>query len=166
MVVENAKRLNVDLKTVDAIFLSLGHYDHYGGLISVLNAINKPGIPVYTHPDLFSLRAFMRAESQIIPVNYNLTEEIVEKSGGKIMASKKPELIFDDYILISGEVDRVTDYESGAPNALQDVNGEWQAAPDVIDERTVIFKLKNKGVCIFTGCGHTGVINAVKHAQK
>ena len=45
---------------------------------------------------------------------------------------------------------------------MKDAN--WQCAPDVIDERCLIFQIKNKGSCIITGCGHTGIINATKHA--
>ncbi len=33
-------------------------------------------------------------------------------------------------------------------------------------ERVLIFNLKDKGLCIFTACGHTGVINAARYAKK
>ena len=52
LVVENAKRLDFCLDEIDAIVISHGHFDHYGGLISVLDAMGKNDIPVYIHPDL------------------------------------------------------------------------------------------------------------------
>ena len=30
----------------------------------------------------------------------------------------------------------------------------------------MIFHLKGKGLCVFTACGHTGVINAARYAKK
>ena len=43
-VVENAKRMSIELNEVEYVVLSHGHYDHFGGLQSVLKAINKPNL--------------------------------------------------------------------------------------------------------------------------
>ena len=50
----NAKVLNVDLKSVDAVAISHGHYDHTGGLKKVLKEQNA--IKIYAHPDIFQLK--------------------------------------------------------------------------------------------------------------
>lgn len=68
LVVDNAKRMQVDLTEVEAIVLSHGHFDHYGGVLSVLDAIDKKDLPVYTHPELFLPRAFQKNE--LIKVSY------------------------------------------------------------------------------------------------
>ena len=58
LVVDNAKRLGIDLSEVEAIIISHGHFDHYGGVVSVLDAIGKTDLPVYMHPAMFEPRAF------------------------------------------------------------------------------------------------------------
>ena len=35
-----------------------------------------------------------------------------------------------------------------------------------IGEQSVVLNLKGKGLVVVTGCGHVGVVNTVKHAQK
>jgi 7,8-dihydropterin-6-yl-methyl-4-(beta-D-ribofuranosyl)aminobenzene 5'-phosphate synthase len=163
LVVENAERLGVDLTEVDAIVLSHGHFDHYGGILSVLNAVGKRNLPVYVHPELFLPRAFVKRE--MIKVSYNLTVEIVESHGGKVIEDTKPIELFDKTVLITGEVPRNTSYETGALSENRLVGGKWIKSPEIIDERCVVLNLKNKGICVFTGCGHTGVINAIEHGK-
>ena len=164
LVVENAQRLGLDLREIEAIILSHGHFDHYGGTLSVLDAIGKTDLPVYIHPELLLPRAF--GEKDLIYISYNLTIEEIEKHGGKVIISEKPITLFNDTLLISGEVPRITEYEVGVPDEYKLKDADWLCAPDVIDERSLIFYLKDKGVCVITGCGHMGVINATKHAMS
>ncbi|MDF1654821.1 MAG: MBL fold metallo-hydrolase [Coxiellaceae bacterium] len=164
LAVDNAKRLGVDLTEVDSIVLSHGHFDHYGGILSVLDAIGKKQLPVYTHPELFIPRAFDKGE--LMRVSYNLTNEDVEQRGGKIVESKDPVALFDGTLLISGEVPRESEYELGSPAECRKLGDEWVKSPEVVDERVLIFNLKGRGLCVFTACGHTGVINATKYAKK
>lgn len=164
LVVENAKRLSIDLTEVEAIILSHGHFDHYGGILSVLDAIGKKDLPVYTHPELFLPRAF--GKDALIKVSYNLTNQDIAQHGGKVIESKQALSLFEDTVLISGEVPRKTRYELGSPAECRQQSGEWVKSPEVIDERSLIFNIKDKGLCVFTACGHTGVINATHDAMQ
>ena len=44
----NAEALGIDLSRVEGVFLSHGHYDHSGGILSF--ARRSPNVPVYMHP--------------------------------------------------------------------------------------------------------------------
>ncbi|MDZ7838041.1 MAG: MBL fold metallo-hydrolase [Actinomycetota bacterium] len=48
---ENASNLGISLHNLDAVILSHGHYDHSGGLMSVIG--KNPGIRIYGHPAVF-----------------------------------------------------------------------------------------------------------------
>ncbi|MBS0359101.1 MAG: MBL fold metallo-hydrolase [Proteobacteria bacterium] len=165
LVVDNAKRMGLDLTTVDAIVISHGHFDHFGGTLSVLDAISKKDLPVYIHPELLFPRGFKTKDSIIKDTN-NLTIAKIEAHGGKVIEDKNPLKLFNGTLLISGEVPRHTAYETGFPNECRLNQDKWEASPEIIDERTIMLNLKNKGICVFTGCGHTGVVNAIEHAKQ
>ncbi|MDC0344764.1 MBL fold metallo-hydrolase [Alphaproteobacteria bacterium] len=162
LVIENAKRMGVDLKQVDAIVISHGHFDHYGGTLSVLKEIGKKDLPVYAHPEVFLPRAFKK--KKLITISHLITPKDVEKAGGKVITSRDATPLWEDSVILTGEVPRKTAYEQGAPGEHRLVEGCWESTPDIIDERCLVFELEGKGLCVLTGCGHTGVVNAARHA--
>ena len=54
IVIDNASKLAIELKERRGIILSHGHYDHTGGLRSVLRGSGPKNI--YAHPDIFRTR--------------------------------------------------------------------------------------------------------------
>lgn len=50
--VNNALALGIDLKTVEALVMSHGHFDHSGGMQAFLRLRGR--LPVYAHPDFFA----------------------------------------------------------------------------------------------------------------
>lgn len=43
---------------------------------------------------------------------------------------------------------------------------EWNQDEDILDERFLMCNLKGKGLVVFTGCSHGGVVNAATHAKE
>ncbi len=70
-----------------------------------------------------------------------------------------------DTILATGEVDRTTDFEKGMPGAYVEKKGQLQPDP-IIDDQSLIVRLRGKGLVIITGCCHAGLINTIRYAQK
>ena len=74
-------------------------------------------------------------------------------------------LIASDHALVTGEVERVTDFEIGFPWAEASIDGEWVVDP-FRDDQGLAVKVKDKGLVVIGGCSHAGIINTVKYAQK
>ncbi len=81
------------------------------------------------------------------------------------MESKEPTFVAADTILVTGEVDRTTDFEKGMPGAFVEKNRQMQPDP-IIDDQSLIVHLAGKGLILITGCCHAGLINTIRYAQK
>jgi 7,8-dihydropterin-6-yl-methyl-4-(beta-D-ribofuranosyl)aminobenzene 5'-phosphate synthase len=83
--------------------------------------------------------------------------EIIEEVG--------PSMVVDGMLLISGEVARTTDFEKGFPIHYANRHGVWEPDPLIMDDQCAIVHVRGKGLVIVTGCGHSGIINIILHAQ-
>lgn len=89
-------------------------------------------------------------------------------AGATIRTTSEDHTILDEMFFVSGEIPRVTTYETGFPNGirLNSAGGDWTKDELILDERFVMCKLKNKGLVVFTGCGHAGVVNTARRAVE
>ena len=69
-------------------------------------------------------------------------------------------------MLITGEVDRTTDFETGMP--FHESHGEhgWEPDPLILDDQALIVHVRNRGLVVLTGCGHAGAVNICHYARR
>jgi 7,8-dihydropterin-6-yl-methyl-4-(beta-D-ribofuranosyl)aminobenzene 5'-phosphate synthase len=163
-ILENTKRMGIDLSEVDCIVLSHGHYDHFGGLLSAVKAVSKVGLPVIVHENMFGLRGSKRSNGTIREHSSFPTE--AQLSPAKIVRTKQPSLIADDMVCVTGEIPRRTSYEKGFAQQMAFMDGEWRSDPWIVDDRGLAIRVKGKGLVVLSGCAHAGIINTVSYAQQ
>lgn len=163
-VVENAKRMGLELSEVEYIVLSHGHYDHFGGLISALKTINKTNLPLIVHDHMFQIRGTANSDGTIRTYPEFPTKE--QLSSAQIIKTKQPHLIADDTILITGEIPRETSFEKGFLQHRALINGTWQPDPVILDDRAIVFNVKGRGLVVISGCAHAGIINTIRYTRQ
>jgi len=162
----NLETLGISLQNVEAVILAHGHLDHFGGLLRLYkDAIVPRTAPLLVHPDAFLQRslAFPDGRTARMP---QLTRRPFQHLGVKIQETKAPLLIASDLVLLTGEIERVTDFEIGFPPGRKFENGEIKPDTMVIDEQAIVFNVKDKGLVVVTSCSHPGIINTLLYAQK
>jgi len=163
-VVENARRMGLDLGEVEYVVLSHGHYDHFGGLLSALKMINKVNLPLIVHEDMFKKRGPANIDGKVRPYPEFPARDLL--SPAQIILTKQPYLISEGMALVTGEIPRETSFETGFLQHKSIVNGIWQPDKLILDDRAIVFNVKGKGLVVMSGCAHAGIINTLHYAQR
>jgi 7,8-dihydropterin-6-yl-methyl-4-(beta-D-ribofuranosyl)aminobenzene 5'-phosphate synthase len=164
--VVNADRLGMDLLGVQGVVLSHGHFDHVGGLAGLATKSGGRSLPMVVHPMAWTRRrlAVPGAEPLEMPT---LSRRALEAEGFALVERRHPSLLVDGCVLITGEVDRTTEFERGMPAAHEAWTGsEWRHDPDVVDDQALVVHVRGRGLVVLTGCGHAGAVNIVRHARR
>jgi 7,8-dihydropterin-6-yl-methyl-4-(beta-D-ribofuranosyl)aminobenzene 5'-phosphate synthase len=159
--VYNAGSRRIDLSTIDCIVISHGHHDHTGGLRDVLRLRGE--VEVIAHPDMFSNKVSGRDPQSARYCGIPFSREELEGQGARFKLSKKPVRI-TDRIMTTGEIPMLTDYEVIDKNLFVKKTGVVQ--PDPLADDLALIIDAEFGLVIILGCGHRGIINTVRHAQK
>ena len=161
----NIDALEIDAKEIQAIVLSHGHADHALGFFGFVDRLGPRGIPLVLHPDAYLERkaVFPNGEELFLPPprRTDLRRENIE-----LIESVGPSLLVDGMLLVSGEVARTTAFEKGMAAHWARRNGVWEPDPWIPDDQCVIANVRGKGLVIVTGCGHSGIINIIRNAQR
>lgn len=167
----NATRLGIDFATIGAIMLSHSHWDHAGGLpraLAMIRAANggRP-VPLFLHPAMFQQRGFRMPDGSVCPAEPFPSPQQWADLGADPVLTTEPVTCLDDLFFVSGKIPRSTAYEKGFDQNVHRAAADapWEPEPLLIDERFLAVPVRDKGLVVFTGCSHPGIVNILRHAQ-
>jgi 7,8-dihydropterin-6-yl-methyl-4-(beta-D-ribofuranosyl)aminobenzene 5'-phosphate synthase len=162
---ENLRCLGRDPADIEAIVCSHGHFDHATGLSGLIGRLGRASLPVLIHPEFWARRrlALPGGEPFELPTT---SRHALDEAGFEVIEQRQPSFLFDRSVLITGEVDRVTGFEKGFP-----IHQAWRGAsrepdPLILDDQALIANIAGRGLVVLTGCGHAGIINICRYAQR
>jgi 7,8-dihydropterin-6-yl-methyl-4-(beta-D-ribofuranosyl)aminobenzene 5'-phosphate synthase len=152
----NAHSLGYDLGRVDLAILSHGHYDHGGGLEAFFEA--NPEAPLYLREgaggDFYAVR---NLDSRYI----GLDKGMLERNADRLRWIKDSVSLGQDLHIITS-FPRL--YARPGGNSTLMVKIGDHLFPDAFDHELALVTKEQDGITIFTGCGHSGVLNMVSAA--
>lgn len=163
-VLHNMELLGLDLAGVQAIVLSHGHPDHAQGLLGLLSRHGKRRLPILLHPDAFLKRRIVLGEGVTIDLPPPSLRDL-EREGIELLVERGPSFLLNGTILITGQIERRTGFETGLKNQETEIEGLWKPDPWVYDDQAVVVNVRDRGLVVITGCGHAGVVNILNQAR-
>ena len=157
--VGNAARLEIDLSQAVPVVLSHGHYDHTGGLATLLSA--HGGREVIGHPEVFAAKYSRQRSRPARAIGSPQSRRRLSRLGATFRLSAEPQEVAPG-VITTGMVPRTTDFEH-IPSHFAVRRGGKLAQDSFDDEQAVVVRTR-RGLVVILGCAHRGLINTIRRA--
>ena len=183
---ENARLMELDLSSVDAIALSHGHRDHYAAMSEVVQQIARrpesrewPAdapmdemrewgrarrVPLIAHPAAFRERWGIARDGRKFGPHIAPREEW-ETAGAEITLSEGPYELGPG-CWTTGTVPRRSYEKAGTPPSAAYREGDEFMRDLIDDDQAIAIHIEDKGLVVLSGCAHSGIVNTVNYARE
>ncbi|HZJ75447.1 MAG TPA: MBL fold metallo-hydrolase [Clostridia bacterium] len=155
--IENAKKLDVEIKDIHYLIISHGHYDHGGGLRLFLD--KNTDAKVFLRQLAFEEQYAKRANKKLEFVG--LEKELKENK--RLVFTSDNHIIYNGIEVFSA-VEKVVPYPISNSGLYTRKNGEI-VKDTFLHEQNLIIEEDGRTLLI-TGCAHNGIINILEHFKK
>ncbi|PAB58529.1 MBL fold metallo-hydrolase [Anaeromicrobium sediminis] len=172
--INNAKDLNIKLNDIDHILLSHGHYDHCGGLKSLLDEYN-PDCTLNVHKDFFKVcdKNYLNDENNVFSndtsekyryVGIDFDENYINKKSTKTFLIDEDIYKLSDSVYVFSNFEKSINYEKTNENMKIKIGEEY--VTDKFSEEIALGIDTPKGLLIIVGCSHVGILNTLTTIEK
>jgi 7,8-dihydropterin-6-yl-methyl-4-(beta-D-ribofuranosyl)aminobenzene 5'-phosphate synthase len=182
----NIAILGVDANKIDALILSHGHFDHYGGLMGFLDKYRSAlpaDIKLYAGGEDNFCHRLSGAPGQFTDYGILDRRALAAKKVTTVLCEQPT--VIGGHAFTTGQIKR-SGIEKVLPNTqveygIKDGLGcdatkylhftaaelQGKVVPDEhTHEHATCFNVKGRGLVVITSCGHVGILNTIRQAQE
>ena len=186
VLINNMGIMGVDVKKIDALIISHGHFDHYGGLLGFLDKYRDAlpaDVKLYAGGEDNFCHRLIGAPGQLTDFG-TLDRRALAAHKVATVLCEHPTVIAG-HAFTTGQIKR-SGIEKVLPNTMveygiKDGLGcdaaeythftaaelQGKVVPDEhTHEHATCFNVRNRGLVVITSCGHVGILNTIRQAQE
>jgi len=160
---KNAKELGIDIKELDYVIFSHGHYDHTGGFKKLVETTGN-SFQLIVGQGFFQDRYKLDGDNIIYYVKNNFDEEYVLDHNIKIRYISEDLLHINENIMVVSNFDKIINVDTLNKSFYKKQNNNF-IRDEFLDEIALIIQIE-KGIIVILGCSHPGIVNMLSTIEK
>ncbi len=157
--IDNAKKLGINLKTLDAVIISHGHYDHSGGFKRLITEIN-PSIKLYLGEGFFTPKYSLREKGNYEYTGNAFDQDFLDDHQIETKFIKDEIVYLSENLFVITHFLRDPAFENTNQTMFLKEAGKYKKDP-FLDEIAIGIK-SDKGLVLLVGCSHVGIVNILE----
>jgi len=182
VLLNNIEVVGADPRKVDALVVSHGHYDHFGGLQGFLQkyrSVLPADLKLYAGGEDNFCRRYTGPQNQLVDFGVLDRRQLAAQNVSTVLCESPT--VIGGCAFTTGKIDR-TSLERVLPNTRVEFGSKdgvgcdasrylppdmvgKTVADEHVHEHATCFNLKGKGLVVISSCGHVGIVNSVRQAQ-
>lgn len=159
----NAETMGLDLNGLDSLVLSHGHFDHTGGLISLIEQ-KAPPKEIY-FGSLFFAPRYRRELGRMRGISARIQEiDLMKRRLNYYMLNRSICYPLHEGIWLVTGFPSTNRFETPVKTMVRRVGGEY-VVDDFSDEVAVVLEQENS-LSIVSGCSHNGIVNICQRVSS
>lgn len=161
--IDNAKSLDINLKNLNYVIISHGHYDHSGGLERLIKEIN-PDIKLYLGKGFFNKKYRLSWGDVYEYIGNPFDEEFLKENNIEVEYMTEDIIKITENLLIFTNFIRNEKYENTNKDMYLKEDEEYKK--DLFLDEVCVGIKTDKGLVVIVGCSHVGIVNILETIIK
>lgn len=156
--IDNADRLDIDLRDLDHVFISHGHFDHSGGLKRLIDEVS-PNIELSVGQGFFHEKYSLRESGDYEYTGNPFEENFLEENKITTHYINEDMKSITENLMVFTNFNRNAEFENTNQTMYLKEDGQYKI-DKFLDEISLGIKT-DKGLLIIVGCSHVGIVNII-----
>ena len=184
---ENFRRMKLNVNSIEKIAISHGHIDHYAAITDLLvemdllpqekewgasikeeeikEWIEGSRIPIVAHPAAFRERWWEKNDDNLVGPFLPPPDQEWQAIGAKIVLTEEPHQLAPG-CWTTGYIPRKSFEKAGRSTKMRYRKGSDFVPDDLADDQAIVINIEGKGLIILSGCAHAGIVNTIMYASE